>query len=519
MRGGEVVVVEKMTQLVGTDSNDILEGKTGQDTILGKKGDDILTGSSAGKRELLIDGGFESSIVSDKAWSHYKTVGGWKSSTEVEVWGKGFYGQTSDVVELDYDTSKTLSNIYQDVTTEAGVEYTFSFDYAKRSDSKLGSDTIEVWWNGVKVGSVDPTSTTWSRAEFKVVGTGGTDRIEFREQADGKDNDSYGGLIDNASLVASSDGDLIQGGSGNDEIAGNGGDDVIYGGAISTGKPHTVTLEDNDVIKAGDGNDTVYGNAGDDKLYGEAGDDTMSGGKGDDVMSGGEGNDKLTGDTGNDAMYGDAGNDSLTGGKGDDHIDGGKGDDILDGGSGDDTIADVYGNNTVKGGSGFDTLDFSEAQSGVSVDLSKKMAQGKGFATSFEGIEAVAGSAFGDKLRGGKNADTLDGNAGDDWLRGLGGADEMTGGEGRDTFAWERKDLGTGVDVITDFSKEDVLDLRGLIKGTKWSAADDIVAIKDDGTNAHVYVNVKGTFVEVAVLENFSGVSAEDMLHNGMILA
>lgn len=508
-----------MAQIVGTDSNDTLQGKSGQDVIIGKKGDDVLVGSSANKRELLVDGGFESSIVGDKTWSHYKNVGGWKSNTEVEVWGKGFYGQTSDVVELDYDSGKTLSNIYQDVQTQSGVEYTFAFDYAKRSDSKLGSDTIEVWWNGVKVGSVDPMSTAWSRAEFKVVGTGGLDRIEFREQSDGKDNDSYGGLIDNASLVASSDGDLIQGGSGNDAISGNGGDDVIYGGAIPTGKPHTVTLEDNDVINAGDGNDTVYGNAGDDKLYGEAGNDTMSGGKGDDHMSGGDGDDKLTGDTGDDEIYGDSGNDSLTGGKGDDRLDGGKDDDTIDGGSGDDTIADVYGKNTVKGGSGFDTLDFSEARSGVSVNLSKKFAEGKGFATSFEGIEAVTGSAYDDKMRGGKNADTLDGSAGDDWLRGLGGADELTGGDGRDTFTWERKDVGSDVDVITDFSKEDVLDLRGLIKGTKWSTADDIVAIKDDGQDSHVYVNVKGTFVEVAVLENFSGVSAEDMLHNGMILA
>jgi Ca2+-binding RTX toxin-like protein len=151
-------------------------------------------------KELLIDGGFEQANVGANTWTHQKTVGGWKSDSEVEVWGKDFYDikatEGQKFAELDYDNRQ--SNIYQEVKTEAGTEYSFSFDYMKRPDSKQGSDTIEVWFNGKQVGKVDPTKPEWAKAEFKVVGTGGNDKIEFREEAG--DNDSYGGLIDNASF-------------------------------------------------------------------------------------------------------------------------------------------------------------------------------------------------------------------------------------------------------------------------------------------------------------------------------
>ncbi len=154
-------------------------------------------------KELLVDGSFEQSVVGANTWTHSKTVGGWKSDSEIETWGKGFYGlKAADgdkIAELDFD--KKASNIFQDVKTEAGAEYTFAFDYMKRPDSAKGSDTINVFWNGKLVGTVDPTKSEWSKAEFKVTGTGESDRIEFREASD--DNDSYGGLLDNASLKQS----------------------------------------------------------------------------------------------------------------------------------------------------------------------------------------------------------------------------------------------------------------------------------------------------------------------------
>ena len=60
------------------------------------------------------------------------------------------------------------------------------------------TDTIEVYWNGAKIGTVDPQSTTWQTSTFQVIGTGGNDRLEFREV--GGKNDNYGGLLDNVAL-------------------------------------------------------------------------------------------------------------------------------------------------------------------------------------------------------------------------------------------------------------------------------------------------------------------------------
>src|SRR5262245_14781342 len=154
--------------------------------------------SSAGVN-LLVDGSFETAKVGAGEWSTFSSVGGWKSDTGVKVWGKGVITKASDgdkVIELVEDNGFNRGG--QDVKTEAGAEYTFKFDYAMRPDTKAATNTIEVWWNGEFVGKVEPSSTGWSHASFTVKGTGGTDRIEFREEAG--DNDSYGGVIDNVSL-------------------------------------------------------------------------------------------------------------------------------------------------------------------------------------------------------------------------------------------------------------------------------------------------------------------------------
>ena len=166
------------------------------------------TTSSGGfvAQELLVDGSFESANVGANTWSHFAKVGGWQSDTGIEVWGKGFntpHGASDGdkLMELDYDTG--ASKVWQDVKTDKGTEYTFSFDASERVATSAATNTIQVYWNSKLVGTVTPTSTDWVKSTFKVVGTGGNDRIEFREL--GGQNDSYGGLIDNVSLKSTSD--------------------------------------------------------------------------------------------------------------------------------------------------------------------------------------------------------------------------------------------------------------------------------------------------------------------------
>ncbi len=266
-------------------------------------------------------------------------------------------------------------------------------------------------------------------------------------------------------------------------------------------KPSTKSSDD-DLMTGGDGADTMMGMSGRDTMDGGNGRDAMWGNSGDDVMDGGAGDDEIAGGAGNDVLRGGAGNDMLRGDTGDDRF-----------------MADE-GNDAVVGGAGFDTIDFTEAKAGVKVDLNAHVASGLGDDTIW-GVERVLGSAFADKLSGDKGANVLVGGAGDDVLRGRGGVDTLSGGEGDDTFVWFAKDVvdakgrSLGVDVITDFKQGDRIDLRNIFGG---KVEDDSVVIKDDGKNSHVYAKIGGAHVEVAVLEGFHGVSAADMMKDGMLL-
>lgn len=261
----------------------------------------------------------------------------------------------------------------------------------------------------------------------------------------------------------------------------------------------------------------------DDDMAGGAGDDTMFGMSGNDRMDGGDGNDAMWGNSGDDDMSGGAGDDHMRGGAGNDRLADGAGNDVVEGNSGDDVIVAGDGDDTYDGDAGFDTLDMSAAKNGVEVDLHAHKAGGLGSDT-VTGIERVVGSDFDDTFKGDKNDNVLEGGKGDDVFRGLGGADRMAGGEGRDTFQWLAKDVvdaggkHLGVDEITDFSKEDVLDFSKLLKGTVWSSIDEVVAIKDDGVDAHVYANLGGSWFEIVTLEGYTGYTAADLLHDGSLI-
>ena len=93
-------------------------------------------------------------------------------------------------------------------------------------------------------------------------------------------------------------------------------------------------------------------------------------------------------------------------------------------GNGDDTIAfsgDGSLSGSLDGGSDTDTLDFSNYNSGVTVNLNSGTADVLGGTLS--GIENLIGSDFADDLTGGSGANRIEGRAGDDSLSGLGGDD------------------------------------------------------------------------------------------------
>ncbi|MEQ1717131.1 MAG: calcium-binding protein [Hyphomicrobium sp.] len=311
----------------------------------------------------------------------------------------------------------------------------------------------------------------------------------------------------------------MHGGSGNDKVYANGdhnnittadGNDVvnIRSGSFTT----VVTGAGDDGLRIGYGHDfKVAAGSGDDRIHLAASHSFVDAGAGNDtILSFGIGSRISAGD-GNDTMTGGYHADIFSGGNGNDVIFGKGGDDIIYGGSGDDTID---GGNAL----GFDTLSFADAVHLVSVNMSKHTADGLGHDT-FKGIEAIMGSAYNDVITGDKNTNFLNGGSGNDTLRGLGGADVLTGSKGNDVFVFAKKDTGSGIDHITDFSAGDKLDLHDLLKDMRGSAIESMVRVTDGEAGSTVAVNIKGHMTDVAVLENMHHMPAADMLAHGMILS
>ncbi|MEM9899099.1 MAG: hypothetical protein AAF742_06945, partial [Pseudomonadota bacterium] len=145
---------------------------------------------------LLVNGSFE-------------TTGGWTASDIFERrLEEGIPGtddgfpdvaaEGSYVAELD--NRSLVDFLYQDILTEAGKTYELSFASKLRDNATdPATNTFDVFWNGELLQTIVPTDTeNWTYTTFTVTGTGGEDRLEFRETAVG--NDEFGGRIDDVQL-------------------------------------------------------------------------------------------------------------------------------------------------------------------------------------------------------------------------------------------------------------------------------------------------------------------------------
>ncbi len=306
--------------------------------------------------------------------------------------------------------------------------------------------------------------------------------------------------------------DRLTGGTGNDSLAGGAGDDSISGGGSG-----------DDLLAGGEGADTLAGGAGADTILGGEGDDFIAGGSGANVLSGGEGADALIGGVDNDSFDGGAGSDfvSYSYAKGTLTIDlalagpqkvadqgfdtftgierligslygdsnfygnddanifnvdlapyssrnqlyGRGGDDWLIGSGGNDTLGGGAGNDTLEGQSGADTADYSDAVSGVVVDLNMTGAQntGGGGTDTLLSIESLIGSNFADVLYGSRDLSswdsfTLEGRGGDDRLVGGVGIGSLYGGEGDDVLVANRPS-GSDASILDGGSGFDIADM------------------------------------------------------------
>ncbi|MEO1748154.1 MAG: proprotein convertase P-domain-containing protein, partial [Pseudomonadota bacterium] len=285
--------------------------------------------------------------------------------------------------------------------------------------------------------------------------------------------------------------DTINGGGGNDVLFGGAGADAFNGGsgfdrASYTDAKSAITADlgksaSNTGIASGDTynsiehlegsrySDTLSGDNGKNTIWGQNGDDTINGAGGNDILFGGAGADVLNGGSGTDrASYSDARSgvtvdlenaanntgiaagdtytsiehlqgsrygDDLTGDNANNTIWGGNGDDTINGAGGNDILLGGAGADVLNGGSGTDRASYSDARSGVTVDLGNAANNtGDAAGDTYTSIEHLQGSRYGDTLSGDSGKNTIWGGDGDDTINGGGGNDVLFGGAGADAF-------------------------------------------------------------------------------------
>ena len=312
----------------------------------------------------------------------------------------------------------------------------------------------------------------------------------------------------------------FNGTSGNDLLIGTAAKDFFY----TTG---------DDTAYGGDGNDVFYDFAGNSTLYGEGGDDTFYSGGGLNTFVGGIGNDTYwinVGDTvveaageGVDTVVAgfsytlgvDFENLTLTGASGltgignaannviksqtsgADTLDGGAGDDTIWAGVGNDTVVAGLGNDILHGGDGLDYIVYSDATSGVTVDLAITTYQntGGGGVDLLDGFEKIIGSSFNDTLKGDNGDNHLVGGAGADTLIGRGGNDTYSVDDVGDVIVEEAGGGNDSVNANISWSIESNTNIENLflfnaaISGTGNSVANGIVGNEQnniiDGKGGH----------------------------------
>jgi Ca2+-binding RTX toxin-like protein len=137
----------------------------------------------------------------------------------------------------------------------------------------------------------------------------------------------------------------------------------------------------------------------------------------------------------------------------------GLGNDTAYGGAGAETFSGGDGNDYISGGDGNDTADYSEATSGMSIDLTRitsaAFGGGQGSDTLID-IENITGGAHNDTIVGSTSNNTLRGGEGDDTLEGGLGSDRLEGGGGTNTARY------TGFSAATvNLSRTDAQDTGG----------------------------------------------------------
>ncbi|ACB97247.1 proprotein convertase P-domain-containing protein [Beijerinckia indica] len=176
-------------------------------------------------------------------------------------------------------------------------------------------------------------------------------------------------------------------------------------------------------VYLGDGVSTVHLNADNDIINTGAGNAILYGGAGFDIYNIGKWLQRSI-PAGNTTIYGGSGGSAVY-------------------------IGDEAGSNILVGGAGVDTVSYSSASAGVTVNLGVTTAQAtRSTGTdTLLGFENLTGSAYNDVLTGNGGNNVIDGGAGNDTIDGGPGNDTLIGGAGIDTVSYASATSGVTVSL------------------------------------------------------------------------
>ena len=478
--------------LDGGSGNDRLNGEAGDDHIFGGDGADTILGGTGNDRisaddfvptgpNLIVNGSFEDTTGMTPAGFGFQGAGGsvpgWTdangSSVDFHSDGRGGLTATDGANWLDMEgdagqqlvISQTVTGLQPD-----GI-YQLSFDASDLSNADDGTaqgNTIDVYWNGQLIDSIDPPDGGWQTYTYNLVGGAGdgTGTLEFRGAGA---SDSQGASLDSVELYAT-----------------------------------TETTGANDLVTAGDGNDTIFAGAGADTVTGGAGDDRIDLGAGDTatdtvVVSDGDGADTMTGFEG----PVDNGDGTFTGR---DQLDLSGATDadgnqlntrditVGDDGFGNALLSLPNGDSIVLVGIAPADLSDEDALAAMGVPAPDDIVEGTAEAnlinaayTSDPEGDAIdsgdyAAGTDADSVVAGAGNDTVLGGTGDDTIDGGDGSDSVDAGAGNDSITVDQGDSITGGDGDDTFALQD-LDTTGT-----GNAAIDITGGEGGETNGDTLI-------------------------------
>ncbi|MEM9782460.1 MAG: iron-regulated protein frpC, partial [Pseudomonadota bacterium] len=475
--------------------DDTVSGGNGVDTIFGGLGDDTLVANKGD--DFVFGGGGDDLIV-------------WNNGDGSDLFDGG---RGDDTVQVNFNTDLVNDDLQnKDVaefsTTNKGVQFArievndqtevglFQLDIRK-------TETLETNFGGgddeaVIVGDV------LHEIKLELDGGEGTDLLDFSLLDEGVEVNLKEGTAGTAhvenfeNVIGTEFDDKITGDAKANVISGLGGVDTIYGRG---------------------GDDTLVGNKGDDFVFGGGGDDLIvwNNGDGSDLFNGGRGDDTVQVNFNTDLVNDDLQNKDVaefsTTNKGvqfarievNDQTEVGlfqldiRKTETLETnfGGGDDEaviVGDVLDEIALNldGGAGIDTLDFSQAEPGIVVDLDSGIAD-SAVVTNFENVIGTDGTDF------------IRGTDGDNVIRGGAGNDIMTGGAGADVFIFAEGD--TGDKIVTDF--EVGVDTVELQLGDELDFADLADQLVQDGDDVRLDLGETSITFENTQVADFS---AEDFL-------